>query len=76
MNVYVFDNAEKAEDGRYHCYIIKDKENRFWEHYEKKDTPDGSWRKCGDYMVMPQIFETYRVREVSSSECASIMLDI
>lgn len=69
MNVYVRKNEKKADDGLYHCYVTEDSSNRFLEHYEKRDTPDGSWRKCGDYYVGPDLFSKESAIKVMPHEC-------
>lgn len=69
MNVYVRKGEQKAEDGLYHNYVIETKSDQFLEHREKRDTPDNSWRKCGDYYVGPGLFTKEDAIKVAPSEC-------
>ena len=69
MNVYVRNGEEKGEDHLYHNYVIETKPDQFLEHREKRDTPDGSWRKCGDYYTGPGLFYKENAIKVKPSEC-------
>lgn len=68
MKYYVNKNFEKSYDGKYHNFFIVN--NGTWVlHSEDYDEKHNSWKKCGEYMIIPPASLNF-LKEIKEEETA------
>lgn len=69
MKYYVNKNFEKSYDGKYHNFFIVSDEGAWIIHSEDYDNKYNSWRKCGEYMIIPPASLNF-LKEIKEEETA------
>ena len=65
---------EKSYDGKYHNFFIVN--NGAWVfHSENYDEKHNSWKKCGEYIIIPPMTTDF-LKEIKESETTFVKKDI
>lgn len=67
MKYYVNKDFEKNYDDKYHNYYVNLDNGGWFIHSEDYDEKYSSWRKCGDYMILPPMTIDF-LKEVSEDD--------